>query len=93
MIKTIITIPKKNANANANTNTNDKTYITTQPFFCGSLSLAPLGLALRAHLAASENASLTPLFFLAEHSKYRKAPTFLATANPSSYVINLFCEE
>jgi len=41
------------------------------------------GLTLSATRAASVNASLTPLFRIALHSRYLSAPIFLATSRPS----------
>jgi len=46
------------------------------------LSFPPFGFTLNATLAASVNASFTPLFLIAEHSKYLSALILLATSNP-----------
>jgi len=46
------------------------------------LSSPPFGFTLNATLAASVNASFTPLFLIAEHSKYLSALILLATSNP-----------
>lgn len=45
---------------------------------------SPASFTLRATLAASVKASLTPRFLIAEHSKYLRAPILRATSRPSA---------